>query len=694
MVREMIREAETVKKRRSAKYGGDYEYINIATAFDIETTSMTVDERKYAFPYYFAFAVNDKVIHMRTMEEFVNFIDDLAFDLEVNMYKRLVVYVHNLPFEFKFINSYFDWAEEDIPFANGNITKVIKATTNFGVEFRCSLALTGRKLESLEEETGIPKMVGDLDYDLIRNSLTEMSEVELGYIENDVLSLTALINNRISGRDNIATIPMTSTGYVRRAMRTISLQDKEHKKVIDKMTTTPLELISLRLAFMGGYTHANPKYAFETISDVIALDIGSSYPAQIVSQNFPVRRPRYLEECDPESYLEFCNNHHVVARVTMKNVLNKGKPFSIISRSKAHDLEFPVMDGTEEKEMLTVDNGRLHSAYRLTVYVTEVDLYYYMQFYDFEIEKVEDVFVYESDYLPTDFLKRVIFNYKGKTELKDVEGREDDYNSSKEGNNGVYGMMVMDPIRPEFHLVDNYLEELNVSNTAFEDAVEDINKDKLRFLSYVWGVYVTAYARAQLYDMILKLDDAGVKIYYTDTDSVYVDNCDKVREIMNEENEKVAESMRDAAEHLEIDYDELQPKNPKGVRYPLGAWEIDGEYEEFKTLGAKRYACRTPDGKFSITCSGINKQMGSEYVESIGGMDAFATGLIIPKEKSGRNIARYSKPGESFTLEVTDYQGNVEEVTQKGWVHIETTESSLTVADEFQKFVELFRGLD
>lgn len=697
-----IREAEIVTKKRSVKRGGDINYINIATAFDIETTSITTENGKFAFPYFFAFAVNDEIKHMRTMDEFIALMDDLSYELELGNNKRLAVYVHNLPFEFKFISEYFNWSDSDIPFANGERNKVIRAVTDTGIEFRCSLALTGMKLEKLEDETGIPKMVGDLDYSLIRHANTKMTDKEIGYIDNDVITLTTLIRKRMK-KDTIASIPMTSTGYIRRRMRNWSLADKDHRDMMKKMHTTPLELLTLRQTFMGGYTHANPEFAFETVKDVIALDIGSSYPAQIVSQQFPISKPHYIEELPVEDYLDLCDNHHVIAKVTLVNLENKGRPFSIISRSKAHDLEFPTFDESDTNGMLNVDNGRIHSAKRLSIYVTEIDLYYYQQFYNFEIEKVEGVFVYESGYLPREFLRQVIKNYQDKTELKDVEGKEDQYNASKAGNNGVYGMMVMDPIRPKFELVDNNLVEVPLSDNEFDDVVKELNKDRTRFLSYSWGVYVTAYARAQLFEMILKLDDAGVKIYYTDTDSVYVDNNPIVMDIMKEENKYVEEDMREVIKYLDakrseikdlgITFDSLQPKNPKGDRYLLGAWEIDGVYKEFKTLGAKRYAVVTQDGKFEITCSGINKDKGSEYVKELGGMDAFKTGLVIPADKSGRNIARYSRPGEEFTEDVTDYLGETLRVNQKGWVHIEPTESSLTVADEFERFVEMYKSI-
>lgn len=45
-----------------------------------------------------------------------------------------------------------------------------------------------------------------------------------------------------------------------------------------------------------------------------------------------------------------------------------------------------------------------------------------------------------------------------------------------------------------------------------------------------------------------------------------------------------------------------------GREYWIGAAELDGEYSEFKTLGAKRYCCRSKsDGELHITVAGVPK---------------------------------------------------------------------------------------
>ena len=46
-------------------------------------------------------------------------------------------------------------------------------------------------------------MCGDLDYSLLRNSKTPLSEKELGYCFNDVLIVTSFINEQINEYENI-----------------------------------------------------------------------------------------------------------------------------------------------------------------------------------------------------------------------------------------------------------------------------------------------------------------------------------------------------------------------------------------------------------------------------------------------------------------------------------------------------------
>ena len=83
-------------------------YLNIESAFDIETTSIKLsDDSKSAFMYIWMFGIGygNEVFYGRTWQEFSDMCKLLKETFDLSDEKRLVVYVHNLGYEFQFINS-------------------------------------------------------------------------------------------------------------------------------------------------------------------------------------------------------------------------------------------------------------------------------------------------------------------------------------------------------------------------------------------------------------------------------------------------------------------------------------------------------------------------------------------------------------------------------------------------------------
>ena len=195
-------------------------FYNLAMSFDIETSSFYEDKNgviytnddyrklkhsvkaeKKAIMYIWQFAIEENVIIGRTWNDFLYFCKKL-YDF-LNLKERyIVVYVHNLSYEFQFICKWFNWL--DI-FADSE-RKPIKAMTDTHFIFKCSYRLSGYSLEVLANNLkshNIKKMVGDLDYNLIRNSKTPISKEELKYCENDVLIVTSYIDEQINEFGNI-----------------------------------------------------------------------------------------------------------------------------------------------------------------------------------------------------------------------------------------------------------------------------------------------------------------------------------------------------------------------------------------------------------------------------------------------------------------------------------------------------------
>ena len=188
---------------------------NIPCGFDIETSSFYIGSEKYSLMYEWTFGMGEYITYGRTWDSFVILLRAVSQVLALNDRKRLVVYVHNLPYEFQFMRKHFTWSK--VFFLEER--KPVYAITDFGVEFRCSLKLSNKSLAATANDLlkyPVKKMVGDLDYSKIRHSRTPMTAEELKYCENDVRVILNYIQEKIESDGGITHIPLTNTGYVRR----------------------------------------------------------------------------------------------------------------------------------------------------------------------------------------------------------------------------------------------------------------------------------------------------------------------------------------------------------------------------------------------------------------------------------------------------------------------------------------------
>ena len=83
-------------------------YLNEFGCFDIETTTLKKEDgTHFAFMYIWQFYIAGRLVIGRTWKEWQAVIGALENALELNEYKRLVVYSHNLSYEFQFERNYF-----------------------------------------------------------------------------------------------------------------------------------------------------------------------------------------------------------------------------------------------------------------------------------------------------------------------------------------------------------------------------------------------------------------------------------------------------------------------------------------------------------------------------------------------------------------------------------------------------------
>ena len=701
-------------------------YYNCPCAFDIETTSFyvdngvvvdykrkqeiieTVDENynpeKVAIMYVWQFGINGRVIMGRTWVEFWEMLEVIADYLQLDEKRRLIIYVHNLAFEFQFMYKWKNWEKV---FAIDSRKPIYAICENF-IEFRCSLLLSGYSLKKLGEQLQrypVKKLVGDLDYSLLRHCETPLTEKEIAYCVNDVRVVMAYIQETIENENGITNIPITKTGYVRNYCRKNTMylpnthkRNQQYRKLVKSLTIENMaEFNAMQAAFQGGFTHANAYYSGIVLEDVASYDFTSSYPYVMVSEKFPMSRGVKVEVKDKKTFDFYINNYCCIFDVTFKNLFPLEVNENPLSESKCKK---PIVNGV-------FNNGRVVSADLVATTITNVDYKYMSGFYKWDSMIIRDFYVYHMDYLPTPLVKCILDLYEKKTVLKGVHGKEVEYLKSKEMINSVYGMSVTNPLRDEFTLNDLGLWETFVANDAeLYEMLYQHNNSNNRFLFYAWGVFVTAYARRNLFTAIKILQEDYV---YSDTDSVKVLNHETHKDYFEAYNKNVMVKLEKAAKYHNISIERFSPKTIKGAVKTLGLWDFEGVYKHFKTLGAKRYCVEMYDkeGKpnaldingrwypVSITVSGVNKNNAVPYLfdelakGDINAMfENFSEGLHIPPEKTGKMIHAYIDTEKSGTL--VDYTGKAAKYYEKSAVHLEATSYDLSIA---RIYADYLRGL-
>lgn len=591
--------------------------VAVMTAFDIETSTVVFPGKPedgvnaHAFMYVWQFQIGEYTIMGRTwddaMDMFLAIANACAKIRKEQKFEELpvvVCWVHNLAYEFQFLSGLYPFQSNECFFRD--VRKPIYCRMFNCIEFRCSYIQTNMSLKHLTKQMGVKeKLSGQkYDYEKIRFPWTPLSDFEREYCATDVQSLVECMEIRLhNDHDTLQTVPLTSTGYVRRdcreALKPLYMDIKE-------MLPDEEQYRLLRQAFRGGNTHCNRKYSGKILENVYSYDMSSCYPAQQLTKKFPMSRFKWIDDrLTFDRIAKFIGlGYAVVGKYQFKNLRLKVKtpiPYISLARTEAKDFK--------------LDNGRVLEAGYIEMVLTEIDLKIIMDQYTYDKIDVMTAMVAQKHYLPEEYRKVIIKYYENKTQLKGSSDPELEYQyaKSKEKLNGIYGMSAQDPIHSEILYIDG---EYTRSNYDSVNVAKTLLKAKF---PYQWGVYTTAYARAALQAAI---DIAGPKMVYCDTDSVKTYgpiNLDQ----LNRKREQAAISNSAFADE------------PDGTRHFMGVFELDAVYDRFISCGAKRYAYEK-HGKIGITVSGVSKAVNEETgipfaVEELGKLENFHEGFIWKK---------------------------------------------------------------
>lgn len=673
-------------------------FYNVPAAFDTESSSFYDGGEKRSCMYAWMFTADDNgvVCLGRTWDEYVTLMDALAYYGDTAI---VPIYVHNLQWDFQFIRRWSAWERV---FAISN-RRPVYARTNTGVEYRCSYILTNYALDTVAKNLhrhSFRKMIGDLDYDLIRHSGTPLTDAEIGYCVHDVLIVCAHIAEQIDENGNICGIPLTATGYVRRYVKRMCLRDPDVPKKQDRtaaryrdsirdLTLTADEYAALKRAYAGGYTHASawhvPRWFDGEQIDVInenvtSLDETSAYPYALVSvPMYPMSHATVADDVFhaalPCDRFDWYINHFACLFDIVFDGLEATFPHDhYISEYKCRFIGD-----------VTVDNHRVVSADRCAMTITEQDWCIIRDTYTWRSATIGVFRWYRRGYLPKPIIASILSLYAQKTALKWVKGREAEYQHAKEGINSVYGMMVTDIVRDSYQYTGD--EWQPVQHADVEKMIEKYNAGSGRVLFYPWGVWCCAIARKNLWTMII---ESGPDHVYSDTDSEKMLHYERHKDAVERYNTRCIRLLDYMCDTLGFDRSMTRPKTINGVEKPLGVFDYECTYKRFKTLGAKRYLVENQDGSMVLTVSGLKKQKTIDYLRKKYGdntavFHAFNNHMIVPAEHTGKMTHTYID-SETQGI-VTDYRGIPGEYHELSSIHLEKQPYEMQIMQDYIDFI-------
>lgn len=575
---------------------------------------------------------------------------------------KTIIYWHNMQYDWVFIRK-FIMREFGTPNKQLNVKSHYPLFINFnnGIMFRDSLILAQRKLEKWAEDLDVEhkKAVGSWDYDKKRNQNTKLTKAELHYIENDTLAGVECIQKTMDTlHKHVYSMPYTATGIPREAVRNIGAEFNA-RDLFKRLAPDFRVYQILEMVYHGGYTHANRHFISRTTKGyIVCLDFSSSYPFVMLSEKYPMEKFAPLDhDVSPEYILRNADRYAFIFKLVMLRPELKDKmiPMPALQVSKC----------TKTINMIE-DNGRILQSEYAEIYTNETDLRIIHEQYQYKAVCTE-VYFAKKDYLPRWFTDYVYQCYKDKCELKN--GDPVLYSIAKAKLNSLYGMCCQKCVK-ELIEEDYQTGEYKVKKDKEPSEIyEEYLKKYTSILPYSWGVWVTSYAFYNLHTLGKCVAEGEEAIWlYSDTDSCYSTKWD---------DEKVSSYNKKCKEKLLANG--YGPVLVDGKEFWLGVAELDGEYSEFRTVGAKRYCCRYADtprnnkpdangkvkaNKLKLTVAGVPKKGVTCLKDSI---DSFHKGFVFDGETTGKLQHTYyyeediwidkngNERGDSIDLSPTTY---------------------------------------
>lgn len=616
---------------------------------DIETSNNHAEKTEDLITWISSIQVffNGFYFLLRTPEELMSFYNFLYDELDLiqlppHRDRIIYTYIHNSSYDLSYLIPYF---QEYLPKIEGEPQGLIDGNNKIltyhqcCLEFRCSYRLTNMSLETWTKELQVEhvKQVGLYDYDRIIYQDSELSADEQIYDENDVRGLyEALMKQNELNKDDLSSIPLTLTGYVRRDLRRSCLKNKHFRDNYFLRSRLDDELFYAFLkSFSGGFTHNNRFFKDITILAGSTVkffdkeifvpiikhrDFKSHYPTQQTCYLMPVGKPQMI----------FDNSNDLKPCMSIEEILDYYPKFytmSIIrfSEAKLSDskISMPFMQFSKCQEVhvdrLVQDNGRIvFFRGSWIMFLDNLTLQILSEQYDLEYEVLK-VWKMKAGYMPKEIVETIDKYFKGKSdtkalarELEEKYGKLD--NRTFEANyyllnnkrmlNSIYGCSATNPLRLSYEIRENMeyrIKQFYSTKEEIQAGLDEFYSKYNNFLPYQYGCITTALARYELYEYIKAI--GYDKVLYCDTDSIFYIGTEETEKAIKELNDQ----KRSKAHHVVLN---------SGKEEYYDEFSEEPDLIAFKGLHSKCYGVVTADKhELQITIAGVpaKSYIGRDY---------------------------------------------------------------------------------
>lgn len=633
------------KYRAKQRQHKDSIYNKYIYCIDIETSTYTgLNSKGKLVPVSFIISFASSKINIETGELVHDIFGRTYSDLDDYLYKlkqesgdkKTIIYIHFFGYEFSFF-------KDNLTFFRKETDKQLfvqphkPLNINCGnMSFRCSNLLLGKGVKKLGEE--LSKRLNedwhklDFDYKKVRTPLSRISDKEKAYNFRDCDIVVKYIYEVLLKKYSIKELYdnlLTKTGLTRFDNKKNNTRKDYLSWIVFNNICRPPTEKQYRMeekAFMGGFVSSNPNYCGVHVKNAASSDEVSAYPAMMYLLKFPY----YFRERDDLKSIQNFNNFCELEMFNIKKFFYGH--IAIENVRLKEDINYPIWSKHKTYNNLDVVdiNGKIISAAYLELVCTSLDWVNFTKFYKFDIVKIFDIYVnrytrYLPDYVRNN-LDRLLVS---KTELKPYNNKIEEaaeinnYDFPEEFKWLEKMINEADSLNTQKVLMADYYQDeksnlnaqygINVTKPLKENIIYDYEKKRFRaeapdyekFLrkkstktNMIVGTFVTAFARARLIGLLYKMLEAGITVYYTDTDSIKYDYNDK------EKADAIIKAYNDAwIPH----------------KYNIGCFEFEHEYMDFCTNGNKSYIARfiNKEGKDTIKATISGMPMASKIYNAL-----------------------------------------------------------------------------